>query len=94
MGCRVELVTECDNILLLDPLHEGVWDSLVYAPFWDKYFSYVPGLVLQRYVSLLHSSPLRPSCAPLTPPPAKRYLSSPAPPSPTPTSRTTHATTV
>lgn len=47
----VELITNSGNILSYDGLNEGVWDSLVYPPLWDKYLASIHTMVLQRYPS-------------------------------------------
>ncbi|KAH8152988.1 uncharacterized protein LAJ45_02575 [Morchella importuna] len=44
----VDLITNSGNILSYDGLNEGVWDSLVYPPLWDKYLASIHTMVLQR----------------------------------------------
>lgn len=45
---RVELITDTNDILLSDSVNEGVWDCLVYAQLWDKYFCTIRNFILQR----------------------------------------------
>ncbi|KAI5840132.1 hypothetical protein DFP73DRAFT_560137 [Morchella snyderi] len=44
----LELITNSGNILSYDGLNEGVWDSLIYPPLWDKYLASIHTMVLQR----------------------------------------------
>ncbi|KAL0631001.1 hypothetical protein Q9L58_010145 [Maublancomyces gigas] len=55
----MELLTECNGLLGCGSnLNEGVWDSLVYPPLWDKYFARIPSVFLQRKeISLVALAP-------------------------------------
>lgn len=86
----VGLITETNSLLGLANLNEGVWETLVYAPIWDAYFSRLPDVLLQRY------SPSLPKYShglSLTQNSGRRYRSLPPNPSRMHTSRMSHATT-